>query len=166
MQKAGKYLITSMLTKLQPVAISEAEGALVRDVEGREYIDFFSGISVVNAGHGQPEIVDAAVAQARRLVHACTYVYHVPPPIELAERLAEITPQSLQKTFFGNSGTEAIESALKLARKHTQKYEFISLMCSFHGRTYASLSVTGQSDRRKYDMGARAACYYASEKVA
>lgn len=153
MQKAGKYLITSMLTKLQPVAISEAEGALVRDVEGREYIDFFSGISVVNAGHGQPEIVDAAVAQARRLVHACTYVYYVPPTIELAERLAEITPQSLQKTFFGNSGTEAIECALKLARKHTQKYEFISLMCSFHGRTYASLSVTGQSDRRKYDMG-------------
>ncbi len=151
--KANKYLITSMVTRLQPVVISEAKGALMRDVEGREYIDLFSGISVVNAGHGQPEIINAAIAQARKLVHACTYVYYIPPTIKLAERLAGITPKSLQKTFFGNSGAEAIECALKLARKYTRKYEFISIMCSFHGRTLGTLSVTGQSSRRKYDMG-------------
>jgi 4-aminobutyrate aminotransferase len=153
MKKANKYLITSMVPKLQPIAISEAEGALIKDTEGREYIDLFSGISVVNAGHGQPEIVNAAIAQARRLVHACTYVYHIPSAIELAERLAAITPESLQKTFFGNSGAEAIECALKLARKYAKKYELIALMCSFHGRTFGTLSVTGQSGRRRYDMG-------------
>jgi len=72
---------------------------------------------------------------------------------DLAEKLAEITPPRLQKTFFGNSGAEAVECAIKLARKFTKKYELIALMCSFHGRTLGTLSVTGQARRRKYDMG-------------
>ncbi|MFX0197766.1 MAG: aspartate aminotransferase family protein [Candidatus Hodarchaeota archaeon] len=152
-EKASKYLITSMVTKIQPVVISEAKNAIIKDVQGKEYVDFFAGISVVNAGHGQPEIVTAAIEQARRLVHACTYVYYIPTTIELAEKLAEITPKSLQKTFFGCSGAEAIECALKLARKYTKKYELISLMGSFHGRTLGTLSITGQSGRKKYDMG-------------
>jgi 4-aminobutyrate aminotransferase-like enzyme len=80
-------------------------------------------------------------------------VYYIPATVELAEKLAEITPPPLQKSFFGNSGAEAIECALKLARKFTKKYEFIALMGSFHGRTIGTLSVTGQSERRKYDMG-------------
>ncbi|UCE15378.1 MAG: aspartate aminotransferase family protein [Candidatus Bathyarchaeota archaeon] len=151
--KASKYLITSMLTKMQPIAIAEAKGATVKDVTGKEYIDCFAGIAVINAGHCQPDIVNAAVEQAKKLVHACTYVYYVPKAIELAEKLAEITPSSLQKTFFGNSGAEAIECAIKLARKYTKKPEIISLMASFHGRTMGTLSITGQAGRRKYDMG-------------
>lgn len=152
-EKASKYLITSMVSKIQPVVISEAKNALIKDIQGKEYVDFFAGISVVNAGHGQPEIVTAAIEQARRLVHACTYVYYIPTTIELAEKMAEITPKPLQKTFFGCSGAEAIECALKLARKYTKKYELVSLMGSFHGRTLGTLSITGQSGRKKYDMG-------------
>ncbi len=153
MEKASKYLITSMVTKLQPVVIAEAKGAVVKDIAGKEYIDCFAGISVVNAGHSHPEIENAAIAQAKKLVHACSYVYYIPSTIKLAERLAEVTPPSLQKTFFGNSGAEAIECAIKLARKYTKKYELMALMCSFHGRTLGTLSLTGQSSRRKYDMG-------------
>lgn len=152
-EKASKYLITSMIRKIQPVVIDEARGAIVKDVNGKEYIDCFAGISVVNTGHCQPEVVNAAVEQAKKLVHACSYVYYVPPTIELAKRLAEITPVPLQKSFFGNSGAEAVECAIKLARKYTKKYELIALMCSFHGRTLGTLSITGQASRRKYDMG-------------
>lgn len=153
MAKAEKYLITSMVSKMEPLVIDEAKGAIIRDVAGNEYVDCFAGISVVNAGHCQHEVVEAAVKQARKLIHACTYVYYVPPAIELAERIAEIAPSGLQKTFFGNSGAEAIECALKLARKFTKKPEFIALMGSFHGRSIGALSVTGQAARRKYDMG-------------
>ena len=151
--KANRYLITSMVSKFEPVVISKAEGSLIWDAAGKEYIDCFAGISVVNAGHCRSEVVDAAIEQAKKLVHACSYVYYVPKTVELAERLAKITPPLLQKTFFGNSGAEAIECAIKLARKFTKKYELIALMCSFHGRTIGTLSLTGQSGRRKYDMG-------------
>jgi len=152
-EKAEKYLITNIVRKMEPVVISEASGATVKDVTGRSYIDFFAGIAVVNSGHCHPEIVDAAIDQARKLVHACTYVYYIPPAIYLAEKLAEIAPPRLQKTFLGNSGAEANECAIKLARKFTRKYELIALMASFHGRTLGTLSVTGQAGRRKYDMG-------------
>lgn len=153
MEKAQKYLILSMVGKIEPVVVAEADGAIIKDLVGREYVDCFSGISVTNAGHRRTEIIDAAFRQAKRFIHAGTYVYYVPIVIELAEKLAEITPPQLKKTFFGNSGAEAIECAIKLSRKYTKKYEIISLMCSFHGRTIATLSVTGQAGRRKYDMG-------------
>ncbi|MEM3874118.1 MAG: aspartate aminotransferase family protein [Candidatus Bathyarchaeia archaeon] len=153
MEKAQKYLILSMVGKIEPVVFAEANGVIIRDVAGKEYIDCFSGISVTNTGHSREEIIEAAFRQAKRFVHAGTYVYYVPVVAELAEKLAEITPPKLKKTFFGNSGAEAIECAIKLARKYTKKYEIISLMCSFHGRTIATLSVTGQANRRKYDMG-------------
>jgi 4-aminobutyrate aminotransferase len=152
-EKAKTYLITSMVSKIEPVVVSEAKGAIVKDVAGKEYIDCFAGISVVNAGHCHPEIINAAIEQAKRLVHVCGYVYYIPVVIKLAEKLAEITSPKLQKTFFGNSGAEAVECAIKLARKFTKKYELIALMCSFHGRTLGALSVTGQAGRRKYDMG-------------
>lgn len=153
MEKAKKYLITSMITKMQPVVVVEAEKGIIRDIAGKEYIDCFAGISVVNAGHCHPEIINAAIKQAGKLVHACSYVYYIPPTIQLAQRLAEITSPSLQKTFFGNSGAEAVECALKLARKYTKRFELLALMCSFHGRTLGTLSITGQSRRKKYDMG-------------
>lgn len=152
-EKADKYLIKSMVSKLEPVVVSEANGATIKDLNGKEYIDCFAGISVTNTGHCHPEVVEAVAKQARKLVHAGTYVYYVPPAIELAEKLASIAPKGLQKTFLGNSGAEAVECALKLARKFTKKYEFLSLMGSFHGRGIATLSITGQANRRKYDMG-------------
>ena len=152
-EKTEKFLITGMVSKIEPVVVDEAKGAIIKDVHGKEYIDCFAGISVVNLGHCHPEVIEAAVNQAKKLVHACSYVYYIPVVADLAEKLAEITPPRLQKTFFGNSGAEAVECAIKLARKFTKKYELIALMCSFHGRTLGTLSVTGQARRRKYDMG-------------
>ena len=81
------------------------------------------------------------------------YVYHVIPAANLAEKLSQICGKNLQKTFFGNSGAEAIEAALKIGKKFTKRHEIIALMCSFHGRTIGTLSVTGQAGRRRYDMG-------------
>ncbi len=152
-EKADKYLITSMVKKIDPIVVDEAKGAVIKDINGKEYIDCFSGISVTNSGHSQTEIIEAALKQAKKFVHVCNYVYYVPVVAQLAEKLAEITPRGLQKTFFSNSGAEAVECALKLARKFTKKPEFVALMRSFHGRTIGTLSVTGQSSRRKYDMG-------------
>ena len=151
--KANKFLITSMVNKLEPIVVTEAKGAVIKDIVGKEYIDCFAGISVVNVGHGQPEILEAAINQAKILVHAGSYVYYVLPTVKLAEKIAEITPPPLQKSFFGTSGAEAVECAMKLARKYTKKPEFIALMGSFHGRTLGTLSITGLAGRRKYDMG-------------
>jgi len=152
-EKAKKYLVTSSVSKIEPVVVEKAKGAIIVDVNGKEFIDCFAGFSVVNAGHCQPQIVEAAMDQAKKLIHAGTYLYYIEPTINLAEKLAELTPSPLQMTFFSNSGAEAVEAALKLARKFTKKYEFISLMGSFHGRTIGALSITGQSNKKKYDMG-------------
>jgi 4-aminobutyrate aminotransferase len=142
------YLVTSMVASIEPVVVARAEGARITDVGGKEYIDCFAGIAVNNAGHRHPKVIAAAKAQLDDLVHAATYVYHVPPVGELAKRLAEITPGRLQKTFFGNSGAEGIETAMRLAKAYTGKSEFISLTHSFHGRTAATLSVTGNKGRK------------------
>ena len=152
-EKAKKYLVTSSVSKIEPVVVEKAKGAIIVDINGKEFIDCFAGFSVVNAGHCQPQIVEAAMDQAKKLIHAGTYLYYIEPTINLAEKLAELTPSPLQMTFFSNSGAEAVEAALKLARKFTKKYEFISLMGSFHGRTIGALSITGQSNKKKYDMG-------------
>jgi 4-aminobutyrate aminotransferase len=121
----------------------------VWDDRGREYLDCFSGISVVNAGHNHPRVMAAAKAQIEKLVHSSSYLYHVQPVADLAEKIAAIAPPGLTKTFFGNGGAEAIEGALKLARLYTGKHEFISLHASFHGRTWGTLSITGNQGRKK-----------------
>jgi len=151
--KYKKYIVTSCVKKLEPVVLVEGKGATVKDLDGKEYIDCWSGISVVNAGHCNPEVVRAVQEQAGKLVHVCNYVYHTVPIALLAEKLAQVSPGKLQKTFFSNSGAEAVECALKIGRKFTKKHEVIALMCSFHGRTLGSLSVTGQASRRDYSMG-------------
>jgi 4-aminobutyrate aminotransferase len=153
MEKYSKHVITSCVKKLEPIVIAEGRDAVVKDLNGKEYIDCWSGISVVNAGHCNPEIVSAAKEQLEKLIHCCMYVYHVIPAANLAEKLSQICGKNLQKTFFGNSGAEAIEAALKIGKKFTKKHEIIALMCSFHGRTIGTLSVTGQAGRRRYDMG-------------
>ncbi len=152
-EKYSKYVVTSCVNKLEPVVVTEGMGARVRDADGREYVDCFSGVSVVNSGHRNPKVVKAAKRQLDQLIHACTYVYHIPVVAELAERLSQINPWGLRKTFFGNSGAEAVECALKLGRRFSKKHEILALMCSFHGRTLGTLSVTGQSGRRSYSMG-------------
>ena len=148
--KYKEYVITSFVKAVQPIVIERAQGATVTDVEGREYIDCFAGISVVNAGHCNPDVIDAARAQMEKLVHCASYIYHVAPVADFAEKLAGVMPGArLKKSFFGNGGAEAIEGALKLARLYTGKHELIALTRSFHGRTWGALSVTGNSGRKK-----------------
>ncbi len=153
LRKYSKYVITSCVKKLEPVVVAEGKGAIIKDLDGKEYIDCWSGISVVNTGHCNPEVISAAKAQLDKLLHCCIYVYHSIPAANLAEKLSQICGKNLQKTFYGNSGAEAIEAGLKIGKKFTKKHEIIALMCSFHGRTIGTLSVTGQSGRRRYDMG-------------
>lgn len=144
----NEYLITGMVAGFEPIEVASASGCTMRDVDGTEYLDCFSGIAVTNAGHGHPKVTAAAKAQIDQLVHCCTYVYYNPRAGEFAKRLAEVAPGRLQKTFFGNSGAEAIEGALRLAKHYTSRSEFIALTHSFHGRTNMTLSITGNSGRK------------------
>jgi 4-aminobutyrate aminotransferase/(S)-3-amino-2-methylpropionate transaminase len=148
-RKYQDYVITSFVKAVQPVVIESASGATIRDVSGREFIDCFAGISVVNAGHCNPKINAAVKAQVDKLVHCGSYIYHSQPTANLAEKMAKITPGRLKKSFFANSGAEAIEGALKVARLYTGKHEVISLQQSFHGRTWGTLSITGNQGRKK-----------------
>jgi 4-aminobutyrate aminotransferase len=148
-QKYKDYVMTGFMKSVVPIVVDHAQGAVITDVDGREYIDCFSGISVVNAGHCNPQVIAAAKAQMDKLVHCGSYIYHVQPMADLAEKLAQIAPPGLTKTFFGNGGAEAIEGAMKLARLHTGKHEFIALHASFHGRSWGALSITGNQGRKK-----------------
>jgi 4-aminobutyrate aminotransferase len=149
-EKYQRYVTTSFVASIEPVVFDHAHGATVVTTDGKEYIDCFAGIAVSNAGHRHPKVIEAAKAQIDKLVHAGTYIYHVPVVADLAEKLAEITPGRLQKTFFGNSGAEGIETALRLAKSYTGKSEFISLTHSFHGRSVATLSITGNVQRKTH----------------
>ncbi len=148
-EKYKKYVNTAMVEKVQPVVIEKAIGATIIDTSGKEYVDCFSGIAVTNAGHCNEKVIEAAKAQMDQLIHCCSYVYYSQPTANLAEKLAQITPGRLQKSFFGSGGAEAIEGALRLAKQFTGRTEFIALQSSFHGRSYATLSVTGNNARKR-----------------
>ncbi|MBI1821498.1 MAG: aspartate aminotransferase family protein [Nitrospirae bacterium] len=130
-----------------PLVIKKGRGNKVYDPEGKEYLDFISGIAVNSLGHCFPPITVALQKQAQRLIHASN-LYYSEPQIFLAKKLVEMTFEG--KVFFCNSGTEANEAALKLVRKYfkaegkTDRYEFITMNGSFHGRTYGGLSASGQ----------------------
>ncbi len=148
-QKYKDFITTGIVKAVAPIVIDRACGATVTDENGREYLDCFAGISVVNAGHCNPVVNAAVKTQIDKLVHCSSYHYHVKPVADLAEKLARIAPRGLSKTFFCNSGAEAVEGALKLARLYTGKSEFIALQGSFHGRTLGALSVTGNHARKR-----------------
>ena len=147
-EKYQRYVSTSFVAAVEPVVVARAEASTVWDADGTEYLDCFAGISVVNAGHRHPRVIEAAKQQLDEVVHAATYIYHVPVVANLAEKLARITPGALSKTFFGNSGAEGIETAIRLAKAFTGKHEIISLTHSFHGRTAGTLSITGNKARK------------------
>jgi 4-aminobutyrate aminotransferase / (S)-3-amino-2-methylpropionate transaminase / 5-aminovalerate transaminase len=146
--KYKEFVNTSFVAAVEPVVVVRAEGATIWDADGTEYIDCFAGIAVNNAGHRHPRVIDAVKEQLDKVVHAATYVYHVPVVVDAAEKIAQIAPGKLSKTFFGNSGAEGIETAMRLAKAYTGRREFIALTHSFHGRTYATLSVTGNMQRK------------------
>src|SRR5258706_6117663 len=131
----------------QPIVFVRGEGARLWDSEGREYLDFLSGISVCSVGHCHPRISRAIAEQASTLMHVYN-LYHHPLQSKLAQRLAGLT--GMDKVFFGNSGAEANECAIKIARKWAKQhkgpdcYEIISFTGSFHGRTLATVTATAQ----------------------
>ncbi len=147
-EKYGEYVNTSMVAKVVPLVFERAEGAVVFGEDGKKYLDCFAGISVTSVGHSNPEVIEAAKAQADKFVHIFSYGYYNKPMADLAEKLAQITPGRLKRSFFANSGAEAIEGAMRMVKEYTGRHEFIALQTSFHGRTYATLSITGNSGRK------------------
>lgn len=131
----------------QPIAIEKGIGAVVWDVEGNSYIDCLAGIAVNNVGHAHPKVAEAICNQAKSLIHTSN-LYYTQQQAELAKLLVEVSPHDL--AFFCNSGAEAVEGSIKLARKYTGKGEIIVMKNSFHGRTITALSATGQT---KYQKG-------------
>ena len=126
------------------VEVARARGCVVTDTSGREYLDLLSGIGVTGIGHTHPAVVRAVQAQAEQYLHAMVYGEYIQQPqVDLARRLAELTPGELSVTYFTNSGTEAVEGALKTARKYIGRSGFVSFVGSFHGDTFGSVSVGG-----------------------
>ncbi|MDR2829443.1 MAG: acetylornithine transaminase [Methanobrevibacter sp.] len=134
-----KYIMNTY--SRQPIAISHGKGVKVWDNDDNEYIDFFAGIAVNNLGHAHPNILKALKEQSEKVIH-CSNIYYNENQLELAKLLNELIPKT--KIFFANSGAEANEGAIKLARKYTNKTEIISAKNSFHGRTLATITATGQ----------------------
>ena len=129
-----------------PVEFVRGEGTRLWDADGNEYLDFLAGISVVQLGHSHPALVEAVREQAERLMHVGN-LYYSEPGVRLAARLSELGLGG--KAFFTNSGTEAVECALKLARKHKRGGDIVVLEKGFHGRTYGSLSATPQEAKQE-----------------
>jgi 4-aminobutyrate aminotransferase len=148
-ERYAKFILPVVAQGVEPVVVASARGRTVTDEDGKSYLDCFSGISVVNAGHNHPKILAAAREQMEKLVHCCSYVYHVPVVGQLAEKLSGIVPGGPWKSFFANSGAEAIEGALRLAKQATGRREIVALGFGFHGRTIGTLSITGNQIRKK-----------------
>jgi len=128
-----------------PIAIVHADGALVTDADGNQLIDFSGGIGVVNTGHRHPSVVSAVRAQLDRFAHVCFPVATYEPYVELAERLNRITPgDHAKRTYFLNSGAEAVENAVKVARAFTGRQAIVCFEHGFHGRTNLALALTSK----------------------
>src|SRR4051794_3515447 len=131
----------------QPAAFVRGEGATLYDADGEAYLDFLAGISVCNAGHCHPRVVEAVRQQATRLIHVSN-LFYTEPGVRLAARLAE-SFQPGARAFLCNSGAEANEAAIKLARKHRRGGEIVVLEEAFHGRTLGALSATPQRSKQE-----------------
>ncbi len=140
-------------TRAYPFVMDHGEGCWVTDVDGNRFLDFTAGIAVVTTGHSHPKVVDAIEKQARKFLHMSGTDFYYRSEIELAERLeAKILPGIPARVFFTNSGAEAIEGAMKLARYATGRPSYIAFIGGFHGRTFGALSLTASkaSQRRRF----------------
>lgn len=145
LEKQKQYLFPSIITYYsEPLVLERGKDMRVYDTEGREYLDFFGGILTVIAGHCNDLITEAVVDQIRKLQHVST-LFPTIPQVELAEKLAKITPGRLQKSFFTNSGTEANETAILMARAYTGRHEVVALRHAYSGRSALAMSLTAHS---------------------
>ena len=137
-----------------PMVAKSGKGMIVEDVDGNTFLDFSAGIASVSTGHCHPDVVRAIQAQAATLIHMSGTDFYYPLLAEVAEKITAITPGDFPKrVHFGNSGTEAIEAALKIARYHTGRHRFIAFLGCFHGRTFGSLSLTASKAVQRNGFG-------------
>src|ERR1700684_3831893 len=143
-------VVSPSYTRDYPLVAKSGRGAMVEDVDGNLFLDFAAGIAVVSTGHCHPHVVAAIQKQAAELIHmSCTDFYYE-SMVTLAERLSKIAPMpGPHKIYYGNSGTEAIECALKLARYHTKRQNVIAFYGAFHGRTMGALSLTASKPQQR-----------------
>jgi len=141
--RKDQEFVSQSYTRVYPLVVKKARGVWVEDVDSNQFLDFTSGIAVCNTGHCHPRVVEAIHRQAERLIHMSGSDFYYDLQSNLAAKLAEVTPGPKNKrVFFGNSGAEAIEAALKLARYHTKRPRIIAFLGAFHGRTMGALSLT------------------------
>jgi 4-aminobutyrate aminotransferase len=147
---ADTRLISPSYTRSYPLVAKRGRGIRVEDADGNEFLDFAAGIAVVSTGHCHPEVVAAIQKQAAELLHISSTDFYDEHITDLGDRLSAIAPMpGPHKFFYGNSGAEAIECALKLARYHTGRQQIISFLGAFHGRTMGALSLTGSKPQQK-----------------
>ncbi len=147
-------LLSPSYTRDYPLVVKTGRGAMVEDVDGNVFLDFAAGIAVVSTGHCHPQVVAAIQKQAAELIHMSGTDFYYPQLVQLAQRLANIMPgQEEKRVYFGNSGTEAVESAIKLARYHTKRDKIIAYYGCFHGRTMGSLSLTSSKAVQRKGFG-------------
>ncbi|MGH9601706.1 MAG: aminotransferase class III-fold pyridoxal phosphate-dependent enzyme, partial [Terriglobales bacterium] len=148
-RKQKEFIFPSVSTYYsQPLVLDRGNMQHVWDSEGRQYLDFFGGILTVSVGHANPRITSRTKAQMDKLQHVST-VFITEPMVALAEKLAEITPGALKKSYFTNSGTEANETAIQIARMHTGNFEVLALRHGYSGRSSVARGLTGMATWRK-----------------
>ncbi|MGQ4833138.1 MAG: acetyl ornithine aminotransferase family protein [Candidatus Asgardarchaeia archaeon] len=136
-------MLSPSLTRTAPLVAYKASGVFVEDVDGNVYLDWGSGIAVTSVGHTNPEVVKAIQAQAEKLIHANSLDYYTVPQVEYAEMLFKVTPGNFKKrVFFTNSGSESIDTAIKVAKWHTRRYYGLGFINGFHGRTLGAVTFT------------------------
>ncbi len=137
-----------------PIFVEQAKGALITDVDGNEFIDFYGGIGTLNAGHCPEPVVEAIKKQAENLIHTCMQVTGYESYANLAERVTDLTPGTFpKKAAFFNSGAEAVENAVKIARTYTKRTGIIAFEMAFHGRTLMTMSLTSKVKPYKFGFG-------------
>ncbi len=146
--------VSPSYTRGYPLVAKRGEGAIVEDVDGNRFLDFNAGIAVVATGHCHPRVVEAIREQAGQLIHMSGTDFYYESMVELAEKLAELAPGAYERRVsFGNSGAEAIEGAMKLARYSTGREKFIAFLGAFHGRTMGALSLTARKAVQRRGFG-------------
>jgi 4-aminobutyrate aminotransferase len=146
--------VSPSYTRGYPLVVERGEGAVVEDVDGNRFLDFSAGIAVVATGHCHPQVVAAIQRQAARLIHMSGTDFYYEEMVTLAEKLAALAPgDGERRVSFGNSGAEAVEGAIKLARSATGRDKFIAFLGSFHGRTMGALSLTARKAVQRRGFG-------------
>jgi 4-aminobutyrate aminotransferase len=141
------------LTRVYPLVVRRGRGCVIEDVDGNRFLDFNAGIAVVAAGHAHPLVNAAIHAQVDEVLHYCSSDFYLPVYADVCERLAALAPMPDARVFLANSGTEAVEAALKLARHHTGRPNAIAFFGAFHGRSLGSLSLTASKARQRAGFG-------------